>query len=152
VEAATEVPAPADRVFAYLSDLGNHWQLADRWIEVLELGRPPGAPQGAPPDRGRVRMRGPLGVGRTATTAVEAAHPNSSMEGTARMGRGTAARVRWELAARGGVTEVRLSAGIEDAGALDRALLALGGRAWLARRFESVLERLVDRFRASPGG
>jgi uncharacterized protein YndB with AHSA1/START domain len=150
VEAATEVPAPADRVFTYLSDLGNHWQLADRWI-VLELGRPRGgATESAPPDRGRVRMRGPLGVGRIATTSVEAADPNRSMEGTARMGRRTVARVRWELAERGAVTEVRLSAGIEKAGALDRTLIALGGRAWLARRFESVLERLADRLGAGP--
>src|SRR4029453_8802813 len=46
-------------------------------------------------------------------------------------------------------TDVTLSAELEEATPLDRLLLALGGRAWLQRRFASVLGRLADLF--APG-
>jgi hypothetical protein len=37
IEAAALVPAPPEDVFAFLSDLRNHWRLADRFVEVLTL-------------------------------------------------------------------------------------------------------------------
>jgi hypothetical protein len=137
------VPATAAEIFAFLSDLENHWLLADRFIEVLELERDgSGRAIG-----GRVRMRGPLGVGRVAATRVEEAEPVSLMRGTARIGRSTLARVSWALSPQGEDTTVRLEAVVEEASPLDRLLLALGGGAWLSRRFDRILATLGSRVR-----
>jgi hypothetical protein len=143
IRAAGLVPAPAPVVFAYLADLGRHWELADRFIEVVELERAGGGDAAGPATGGRVRLRGPLGLRRTAVTAVDSAEPSTRMAGTARLGRRTAAAVSWTLAPRGVVTSVTLEATVLDAGPLDRLLLRLGGRAWLARRFAAILERLA---------
>jgi hypothetical protein len=40
-----------------------------------------------------------------------------------------------------------LSAEVEHAATPDRLLLALGGRAWMARRFDAILARLGEQFR-----
>ncbi|HEX8741735.1 MAG TPA: SRPBCC family protein [Thermoleophilaceae bacterium] len=142
VEATALVPADVEEVFDFLDDLGNHWMVADRFVEVVDLHRPAG-------DRaegGRVRLRGPLGVRRTVTTRVVAAKAPRLLIGTAEIGERTRARVSWALAGHRGSTRVRLAAGIERASRLDRALLALGGRRWLRRRFESTLDGLVAEF------
>jgi len=139
IEAVALVPAAPEEVFAFLSDLANHWRLLDSHVDVLEL-------DGAPPDRAIVRLRGPLGVRRTVRTRVTAARNARLIIGTAELGDGTRARVSWTLASRLGETRVRLAAEIEHAGTLDRLLLALGGRAWLRRRFAYGVERLAERF------
>jgi len=142
--ASAVVPAPADQVFHFLADLENHWRLADRFIEVVQLDR---AADGRT-NGGRVRMRGPLGVRRTASTRVVAAVAPQLMVGTAELGRRTRAFVRWKLSTSDGGTRVRLEATIDRTGAIDRLMLALGGRAWLERRFSAVLQRLAERFAA----
>ncbi len=134
-------PAPPATVFEFLADLENHWRLAGRFIEVVSLERPPGEPE-SPAIGGRVRMRGPLGLARTAQTRVVAAVPGSEMRGTARVGRRTNAEVRWELRQHAAGTWVELSTVVASAGSLDRVLLAVGGRRWLAARFEEVVARL----------
>ena len=139
VEAAALVPAPPEDVFAFLSDLRNHWRLADRFVEVLTLD----ASDGGPADGGRVRVRGPLGFRRTATTRVVAVREPRLLIGTAELASGTRARVSWVIAARLGSSRVRLAADLERARPLDRLLLAAGGRWWLRRRFASTLERLA---------
>jgi uncharacterized protein YndB with AHSA1/START domain len=150
IEATAAVAAPPDVVFEFLSDLSNHWRLVDRYVEVIELS-------GAPPDRATVRLRGPAGVRRTVHTRVTDSHAPTLIVGEAELSGGTRARVSWTLAQDGGPgsTLVRLAARVEAATALDRLLLALGGRAWLRRRFGFGLERLDQRFAAvspsSPG-
>ena len=139
IEAAALVPAPQQDVFAFLSDLGNHWRLASRFVEVVELESTSG---GDAPDRGVVRLRGPLGLRRTARTRVTAARPPRLMIGTADVADGTRARVSWTLAPRLGQTRVRLSAEVDDARPLDRLLLALGGARWMRTRFAATLKRL----------
>jgi len=141
------VPAPASAVFAYLGDLENHWELADRFIDVVHLDRAGGG-HGGPAIGGVVRMRGPLGSRRTARTRVTEAVPPQRMRGRASVGRRTAAEVTWTLRGRGDTTLVRLEARIERAGWLDRALLRLGGRTWMRGRFATVLVRLARRFGA----
>jgi uncharacterized protein YndB with AHSA1/START domain len=144
IEASGLVPARREAVFAFLEALEHHWAMADRWIDVVSLdGRGTGRAPG-----GRVLIRGPLGMRRTAATEVLEAEPPARLEGRARLG-GTVARVRWTLAEAGESTEVRLSAAVLQAGPLDRVLLALGGRAWLRRRFAGTLERLAARFAAA---
>jgi Polyketide cyclase / dehydrase and lipid transport len=141
IEAAALVPAGPEEVFGFLSDLGNHWRLASRFVEVVELES---AGNGGSADRGRVRLRGPLGMRRTARTRVTAARPPRLLIGVAEIPGGTRARVSWTLASRLGETRVRLAAEVEDARPLDRLLLALGGRRWLERRFSETLDALAS--------
>ena len=140
VRAQRVVPAPQGAVFALLADLENHWRIAGRFIEVLTLDRDAGGRAHG----GRVRMHGPLGTGRTAATRVLAVDAPRLMTGSADVGRGTSAIVRWKLRSHEAGTTVRLEATVERAGLLDRALLAIGGRRWLERRFADVLDRLAD--------
>jgi uncharacterized protein YndB with AHSA1/START domain len=139
IEAVALVPAAPEEVFAFLSDLSNHWRLLDTHVDVLEL-------DGSPPNRAVVRLRGPLRVRRTVHTHVTAAREPRLIIGVAALGDGTRALVSWTLAARLGETRVRLAAEVEHATAFDRLLLALGGRVWLERRFAFGLDRLAARF------
>jgi hypothetical protein len=135
------VAATPEEVFAFLSRLENHWRLAGPWIDVVHLQ---GSPDGG--DGGAVRIRGPLGLSRTARTAVLRADPPREMCGRAEVGSRTRARVTWTLAPEDGATRVHLEAEVEEAGALDRLLLSLGGEAWLRGRFRAVLSRLAELF------
>jgi uncharacterized protein YndB with AHSA1/START domain len=139
IEAVALVPAAPEEVFAFLSDLANHWRLLDRHVDVLEF-------DGSPPDRAVVRLRGPLGVRRAVRTRITAAREPRLIIGVAELGTGTRALVSWTLAARLGETRVRLAAEVEHVSTFDRLLLALGGRAWLERRFAFGLGRLAQRF------
>ena len=139
IVAARLVPAPPEAVFAFLADLANHWWLATRFVEVVDLDPSVDGHGG-----GRVRVRGPLGLRRTALTRVEHARTPQLVVGSARVGRRTRARVSWTLGARGAGTWVRLAATVERASTLDRLLLRAGGRAWLEGRFAGTLARLDE--------
>lgn len=137
------VPATPETVFAFLADLDDHWLLAGRFIEVVELKGPAGARRG-----GRVRMHGPLGIRRTATTSVEEVDPPKLIRGTATLGTVTRAQVEWLLAPAPGGTDVTLSARVIDVSGFDRVTLAAGGALWLRRRFTRILSVLERHFRA----
>jgi carbon monoxide dehydrogenase subunit G len=139
IEAVALVPAPPDDVFEFLCDLENHWSLTGRRVAVLGLN--------GDRDGGTVRVRGPLGLGRTAETKVTAARSPRLLIGVAELPSGTRARVSWMLAPRVSQTRVRLNATVEHATPIDRLLLTVGGRWWMQRTFERTLERLADRFR-----
>ena len=147
IEAAATVPARASDVFAFLADLANHCLVADRLIEVVMLEGPPGARTG-----GIVRLRGPIGVRRTARLRVLTAEAPRYINGAAEIGERTVATVRWLLDRRGADTSVSLSAWVERAGLLDSVLLAVGARRWLSRRFEDTLNRLVATLRPKNAG
>ena len=155
IEATAVVPFTRDELFNYLADLENHWALADRFVEVVDLDREVTEHGLAPATGGRVRMRGPLGISRTARTRMLAADAPNGMLGMAHLGRRTLAVVSWTLVDDTPGALVGLRAEVVRAGALDRLLLALGGRRWLERRFASTLERLGDviepRAEARPG-
>ena len=141
--AAERVVAASPRaVFSFLADLENHWLLTDRFVEVLTLERPA---DGGPAHGGTVRMRGPLGLGRTARTRVVEMRPDTSVAGVASVGNGTEALVSWTLVPQRGGTRVRLEATVNRLGRLESLLLAAGGRRWLAQRFGSILETLAQR-------
>jgi hypothetical protein len=144
--AQRQVAAPPDTLFAYLADLEQHWQLADRFIEVLSIERPA---NGGPARGGVVRMRGPLGIHRAARTHVVIEERPSKLSGIAEVGSGTVAHVSWTLHGAGDGTRVRLEATVDRVSLLDRALLALGGRRWLERRFAAILETLALRMGAA---
>jgi uncharacterized protein YndB with AHSA1/START domain len=138
IAAAALVPAPPEEVFDFLSDLENHWTLTGRRVAVLALN--------GNGDGGTVRVRGPLGLGRTAETKVTAVRDPRLLIGVAELPSGTRARVSWTLAPRLGQTRVRLAATVEHATAVDRVLLGVGGRVWMRWMFERTLERLASRF------
>ncbi len=96
-----------------------------------------------------LRIRGPLGVQRTARTQVDFADPVDEMGGSAELGRGKSADVRWVLRSHEAVTAVTLGAIIRRAAARDRVLLALGGTAWMRRRFDDTLRALDDHLAAA---
>ncbi len=145
ISATRVVRAQRDDVFAFLSDLENHWRIADRFVDVVELEGPPGNRTG-----GRVRIRGPLGVRRTARTQVDFARPVEEMGGSAHLGSATSADVRWLLLPDDGGTAVTLAATIRHAGPRDRLLLALGGMTWMRRRFDGTLRALDDHLGKAP--
>ena len=144
VSAERVVHAPREAVFAYLADLETHWDLADRFIEVVSLERPPGADRA---HGGVVRVRAPLGWRRTAETRVVDVDPPARLSGTADVGHGTRARVTWTLEPDGAATRVRLEALVERASRFDALLLAAGGCRWLRSRFAAILETLGQRMR-----
>ena len=135
IEADGLIPAGREAVFAFLADLANHWDLADRWVEVVSLT--------PAHDGGRVVVRGPLGLRRTVDTRVDEVEAPARIEGTARLGR-TRAVVRWELRPEPRGTRVNLVATVLAAGPIDRLLLAAGARAWLRRRFTVTLNHLAQ--------
>jgi hypothetical protein len=145
VHATRSVAADVDEVFAFLADLEQHWLIADRFVDVVELDGSPGARNG-----GRVRLRGPFGLRRTARTRVEFARPPVEMGGGAELSGGTVAHVRWLLRRADGRTVITLGATIENAGRLDRLLLGLGGRAWLRSRFDGALCALERHLAETP--
>jgi hypothetical protein len=140
--ATRAMPVSPRVLYEFLSDLERHWLLADRFVEVLTLEREPGTGRAV---GGTVRVRGPLGLARTARTRVVEAVPHVRMSGTAEVGARTRARVTWTLAEQGRQTLVRLEAIVEQAGRGDTLLLALGGRRWMRSRFAAILATLERR-------
>jgi uncharacterized protein YndB with AHSA1/START domain len=136
IQAERVVAASPEAVFAFLSDFENHWELTGRWVEAVALDD----------SHGSVRIRGPLGLRRTARTMLVNATPSHVIHGTAELSGGTVARIAWEMNEDAGGTAVRLTAEVERAAPADRLLLALGGRSWMTQRFAAILERLDQQF------
>jgi len=144
ISAQRHIAAPPERVFSFLADLESHWRLAGRWIEVEALEGPPGRRSG-----GRVRLRGPFGVGRTAETRITEISEGECVAGTAVMG-GTRGRVCWKLTPEASGTLVCLEATIDELEAGDAMLLHLGGRQWLSSRFGNTLVALEREMASAP--
>ena len=135
IASSLELPCRPEQVFDFLSDLHNHWQLEDAFIAV----------NGVRDGGGHILIRGPFGISREARTEVVSAAAPAHLRGRASIGRRTVGLVAWDIEPAGTGSLVRLSADVERASLADRALLALGGRRWLKRRFERVLETLGHR-------
>jgi hypothetical protein len=141
VEASAVIGAEPRELYDRLSVLENHWDLADRWVEVVSLN--------GDGDGGVVELRGPFGLSRTARTMVDRLEPPWLIEGTAQIGDGTRGRVSWTLDPDGDGTKVTLRAELVDAAAPDRAIWNLGGRQWLEGRLRVTLERLRADYRVT---
>ena len=137
-EASAEVSAPVENVFGFLADLGNHWRLASRWIEVVTLDR-----GGERADRATVRLSGPFGLARTVQTRVDDVTPPSAIRGHGISGR-THADVSWTLAPAAHATCVSVEVRLIQASLTDRAIWLCFGRAWLARRLRLTVLGLDD--------
>lgn len=131
IVARRHVPVSRRELYERLADLRGHWQLAGRWVRPLELRD----------DGGVVRVVGPAGLHRTIHTTLTDAREPECVAGEARIGQ-TRAAIQWLLEEDGSGTIVTLRADVLEAGRLDRAMLALGGRRWMQGRFAATLERL----------
>lgn len=123
-----------ETLFAFLADMTNHPLMTDRYLSLECVSNDPA--------EGRVTVSGPLGIRRTAKTEVTGARAPECIAGTATAGPSTCARVAWRLAPDGEGSRVIVRVDLVRAGALDRLLLAAGGRWWLRRRLRGSLRRL----------
>jgi carbon monoxide dehydrogenase subunit G len=135
-EASSEVRAPVDAVFGFLADLGNHWRLASRWIEVVTL-----RPQDGPADSATVRLSGPMGLARTVQTSVDDVAPPAAIRGHGTAG-STRAEVSWALEQGADRTRVSVQVLLVRASVIDRVIWSCGGRIWLARRLRQTVTGL----------
>lgn len=143
VAAALIVNVPARAVYDFLVRLPNHALIGGRGLRLETVA-----------DDGRaalISLRGPLGIRRTAHTSVTVLRPPHRFGGTALVGRRTAAYVTWSIAPAGLGSLVTLSATIMRAGPLDRLLLTLGGRWWVARSFRHAIALLGATLTGEPG-
>ena len=137
IGAQREIAVPRERVFEFLADLNNHWLLADRFIEMVRLD--------ASGTGGRVRLRGPLGLRRTATTRVDELEEPEFVRGSAGIGETTCGTVCWTLGETAAGTLVTLDVQADRLARADALLLRLGGRRWLRGVFARILVRLEER-------
>lgn len=138
LRAARAVTASPECIFEYLEELERHLELiSDRAL-----------PESVTPTGSRLRLRGPLGIGRTVSTTLTHSQAPHSIVGRARVGGRTHGTVRWSIEPSGQGSWVQVVAGAETIGLVDRVLLTIGGRRWLERSLELALERLEDRMRA----
>jgi uncharacterized protein YndB with AHSA1/START domain len=138
IRASGQVAAPIEAVFRELSDLDAHRELAAPHIEIVDLHGPPGARTG-----GVVRLNGPLGVQKTARTAVRSATFPHELSGKAWDGDGSSGTLTWRLAPDDERTLVTAELTVRAGSARDALLLAAGGRAWLRRCLTTAIGRLA---------
>jgi hypothetical protein len=134
VTAALTVNAPPRTVYDFLERLPNHTLIGGHGLRLEDVA--------ADGRAALISLCGPLGIHRTASTRVTTLRPPHRFGGTAVVGRRTMARVLWSIERAGAGSLVTLSATIVRAGPLDRLLLALGGRWWVARSFKRAIALL----------
>jgi hypothetical protein len=145
IAATAEIPAPRETVFGFLASLENHAALGRGSVELLSLRSRAGRASEAV-----VRLRGPLAIRRTASTAISGTRAPESIFGRAWIGPRTRAFVAWQIESAPPGSTVSLRAIVERAGLGDGLLLAFGGRWWLRRRFASALSCLSHQLAPTP--
>lgn len=135
ISATREVHHRPARVYAFLARLENHRHLGGRALRVLTLDRDGRG--------GRIRVATPVGLRRTAHTAITTASNPHRLGGVARVGQSTRAQVHWTIEPAPQGARVVLESTIRRTGLVDRLLLALGGRWWLRRAFGRTLRTLA---------
>lgn len=136
MRAARDLDQSPERVFAFLDDLRNHWRLSRRFVELRRID--PDA-EGA-----RVRIRGPLGLSRCAHTRIEETEPPRLLRGHAKIGRETVGLICWTIEPRGAGSRVTLEAEVVRASLVDRVVLTLGARHWIARGLREAVDQLAE--------
>jgi hypothetical protein len=145
ITAASELHHAPQAVFDFLADLRNHALLAPGWVELRsrDLGT-------ELPVHAIVRLRGPLAIRRTATTAIVDAREPAVIAGRARIGKRTRASISWTIAGQRYRTSVSLRVIVEETAFLDSVVLRLGGQRWLQKRLAHALVCLGDQLDAHP--
>ncbi len=140
--ASRSIPASREHVYGILEKLERHFELiGDRAERLSREG-----------SGFRLRLRGPLGMRRTVRTSLTFHEPPELIVGRVEAGSQTRGSVRWTLQAGHPGTWVEIVARAESLGALDRMLLRLGGRRWLAQVLEAALAGLDAQTREVPSG
>ena len=131
-------------MFDFRADLRNHALLAPGSVELRsrDLGS-------ELPVQAIVRLRGPLAIRRTATTAIAAARQPAVITGRASVGKRIRSSISRTIAGRRDHTSVTLRVTVQETGFLDGVLLRLGGWGRLQRRFAESLACLADQFAAA---
>jgi hypothetical protein len=145
IAATREIPAPRETIFGFLATLENHAALARGSVELLSLECRAGTASEAV-----VRLRGPLAIRRTASTAITGTRAPESISGRAWIGPRTRVFVSWQIESAAHGSTVSVGAIVETAGLRDRLLLAFGGRWWLRQRFATALSCLSHRIAPTP--
>jgi hypothetical protein len=135
--------APSAAIFSFLTDLENQFLLAHDHTRSLVLDGPPGARHSA-----TLRIRGPLGLPRSARARIIATAEPSHVITSVALGR-TVVRFRRTLSPLPASTGVELTAEVPAIGLLDRALFAAGGRRTIERRLHTALATLAEIVRAA---
>jgi hypothetical protein len=143
ITAASELHHAPQVVFDSLADLRNHALLAPGWVELRSRDLGTDLPVHA-----IVRLRGPLAMRRTATTAIVDAREPAVIAGRAGIGKRTRASISWTIAGQRYRTSVSLRVIVEETAFLDGVVLRLGGRRWLQRRLAHGLVCLGDQLDA----
>jgi hypothetical protein len=128
--------APSDVTLRFLADLRNHARLAPGSVRVLSLER-----QQDLSSQAVVRLRGPLGIHRSAVTEL-LPPAGSTIAGRAKIGDHTLADVAWTVQAADPGSVVTLCATVEAASTIDSVLLSFGARRWVAKQFAAALDQL----------
>jgi uncharacterized protein YndB with AHSA1/START domain len=135
--AARAIAAPPERIFDVLQDCARHVELVGPRVERL-------APAGA---HERLRLRGPGGLRRTVTASLTYTHRPDALVARLEAGRNSRATLRWSIQRSDIGSWVQVVAHSDALGAVDAALLRLGGRRWLTRLLESALAKLEEQLR-----
>jgi hypothetical protein len=137
LRAARAIDASPERIFEFLARFERHLELIRDRVVLLSVE-----------DAGSlVRLRGPLGAGRVVRTRLTYSESPRSIVGRVEAGRRTRGTVRWSIQRSGRASWVEVVARAETLGPLDRMLLRLGGRRWLAYSLKQALESLDTRLR-----
>src|SRR3712207_267595 len=138
ISARRIMAAPSAAIFSFLTDLENQFLLAHDHTRSLVLDGPPGARHSA-----TLRIRGPLGLPRSARARIVATAEPSHVITSVALGR-TVVRFRWTLSPLPASTGVELTAEVPAIGLIDRALFAAGGRRTVERRLHTALATLAE--------
>src|SRR5947209_2372373 len=123
LRAARSIDASPEVVFGFLESFERHLELIDDRVVGLSVGE----------TGSQVRLRGPLGVGRTVRTLLTCLKAPRSIVGRVEAGPRTHGTVRWSIEPSGLGSWVEVLARADRLGLLDQILVAVGGRRWLAR-------------------
>jgi carbon monoxide dehydrogenase subunit G len=130
--AARSIDASPETIFGFLERFERHLELIEERVTALSVEA----------TGSHVRLRGPVGVRRRVQTRLTHAESPRSIVGTVTAGRRTHGTVRWSIESSGSGSWVQVVARADTLGLVDRVLLRLGGRRWLARSLEQALDSL----------
>lgn len=161
VTVSVNIGRPREEVFAYLSDIANHAEFSDHYVEQFRLTRVDSVGRGA---GARFKLRAPFGRFAWSDMTFSVVDPPHRIVAVGRGGKFNRIRTTaiWTLDhAPGGGTEVEYMFESEPALPTDRIAEALSGqRRWFKRkaakamtRLQAILEENEDRgARATVGG
>ena len=161
VTVSVNIGRPREEVFAYLSDIANHAEFSDHYVEQFRLTRVDSVGRGA---GARFKVRTPFQRFAWSDMTFSVVEPPHRIVAVGRGGKFNRIRTTaiWTLdQAPGGGTEVEYMIESEPAMPTDRIVEALSGqRRWFKRkagkamsRLQSILEENEDRgARATVGG